>query len=128
MLTAGTGTASFAEEAQRPNILFILVDDPRWDALGCMGTSFLQTPNIDRIAEEGALFENTFTTISLCSPSRAGFLTGTYPQLNGIVRSEGTDPDPSTPNIGQLLQETGYETAFADKWNLKKTGHILRTA
>ncbi len=120
LLTVGMGTGSFAKEAQRPNIVFILVDDLRWDALGCTGTSFLQTPNIDRIAEEGALFKNTFTTISLCSPSRAGFLTGTYPQLNGVMRNEGTDPDPSTPNIGHLLQETGYETAFIGKWHMKK--------
>lgn len=107
----------------QPNVVFILVDDLRWNALGCMGHPFLQTPNIDRIASEGMRFDNAFTTISLCSPSRAGFLTGTYPQLNGVKNNEDyTDPDPSVPNMGQLMQTAGYETAFIGKWHMKKGG------
>jgi N-acetylglucosamine-6-sulfatase len=108
-----------AAEAQKPNIVFILVDDLRRDALGCMDHPFLKTPNIDRIAKEGALFKNAFTTISICSPSRAGFLTGTYPQVNGVKRNEKTDPDPSVPNMGQLFQQAGYDTAFIGKWHMK---------
>jgi N-acetylglucosamine-6-sulfatase len=108
--------------ATRPNIVFILLDDLRWDALGCMGHPFLQTPNIDRIAEEGMMFRNAFTTISVCGPSRAGFLTGTYPQIHGVERNEQhRDPNPALPNAGQLMQQAGYETAFIGKWHMAHT-------
>src|SRR5213075_2492061 len=73
-----------AEVGTRPNIIFILVDDLRWDALGCMGHPFVKTPNIDRIAKEGALFKNFFVSIPLCSPSRGSFLTGQYAHKHGV--------------------------------------------
>jgi len=60
----------------RPNIVFILTDDQRWDALGSAGHPFIKTPNLDRLAKEGARFRNAFVSIPLCSPSRASFLTG----------------------------------------------------
>ena len=66
-------------EDSRPNIVFVLVDDLRWDELGVAGHPYVQTPNIDRIAHEGAYFSRAFTTTPLCSPSRATFLTGLYP-------------------------------------------------
>ena len=73
---AATGQRSPGTVNRRqPNIVFILIDDLRWDELGCVGHPFLKTPNIDRIAREGALFRNAFTTTPLCSPSRASFLT-----------------------------------------------------
>src|SRR5216684_5600713 len=65
-----------AKDETRPNFLFILVDDLRFNALGCLGHPFVKTPNIDRIAREGATFTNAFVTTPLCSPSRASFLTG----------------------------------------------------
>ncbi len=67
-------TTSGAQPFPRPNIVFILVDDLRWDALGVAGHPFVKTPNIDRIAKEGVTFRNTFVTTPLCSPSRASFL------------------------------------------------------
>src|SRR5437879_12614563 len=73
--------------AARPNIIFILMDDLRWDELGCTGHPFVKTPNIDRIAREGVIFRNAFVTTPLCSPSRASFLTGRYAHSHGI-RSE----------------------------------------
>src|SRR5437764_14053382 len=65
-----------AKDEARPNFLFILIDDLRYNALGCLGHPFVKTPNIDRIAREGATFSNAFVTTPLCSPSRASFLTG----------------------------------------------------
>lgn len=59
-----------------PNFVFVLTDDHRWDHLSAMNHPFLETPNMDRLAKEGVLFENAFVTTSLCSPSRASFLTG----------------------------------------------------
>jgi arylsulfatase A-like enzyme len=103
-----------------PNILFILTDDQRWDALGCMGHPFLETPNIDRLAKEGALFRNAFVTTSLCSPSRASMLTGTYAHTHGVITNESVDVDlkrfASFPMI--LRDRAGYRTAFIGKWHM----------
>src|SRR5437762_4595822 len=77
-------SASLAQTT-RPNILFILTDDQRWDCLSCAGHPFLKTPNIDRIASEGAYFNNAFVTLPLCSPARASFFTGRYNHSNGVI-------------------------------------------
>jgi len=108
-----------ADLASRPNIVFILVDDLRWDALGCIGHPFAKTPNIDRIAKEGALFRNFFVSIPLCSPSRASFLTGQYPHTHGII--DNTDHSALSHKLVTypgLLHDAGYETAFIGKWHM----------
>ena len=74
-----------AGAAQPPNVVFVLVDDLRWDELGAAGHPTVRTPHIDRLANEGALFRNAFVTTPLCSPSRASFLTGQYARTHGIV-------------------------------------------
>jgi len=103
----------------RPNIVFILVDDLRWDELGCAGHPFVKTPNIDRLAGEGAIFRNAFLTTPLCSPSRASFLTGQYANTHGITdnvnRSAASHQLVTFP---LLLQQSGYETAFIGKWHM----------
>src|SRR5437764_5017215 len=76
----------------RPNIVFILMDDLRWDELGCAGHPFIRTPNIDRLARDGATFRNAFVTTPLCSPSRASFLTAQYAHFHGIT--DNTDHSP----------------------------------
>src|SRR2546427_2324331 len=89
---AALAASSRVAAAARPNIVFILMDDLRWDELGCMGHPFAKTPNIDRIAREGVTFRNAFVTTPLCSPSRASFLTGQYAHAHGIV--DNTDHSP----------------------------------
>src|SRR5262249_31708504 len=74
-----------ARAADRPNVVFVLVDDIRWDAFGCMGHPWVKTPNIDRVAREGARFTNAFVSIPLCSPSRSSFLTGRYAHATGVT-------------------------------------------
>jgi arylsulfatase A-like enzyme len=102
---------------QRPNIVFILADDHRWDYLSAMGHPFIETPNIDRIANEGMLFENAFVTSSLCSPSRASFLTGQYPQQHG-VQNNFTPWNNDNVTYYEYLKQAGYNTAFIGKWHM----------
>jgi arylsulfatase A-like enzyme len=100
-----------------PNIIFILSDDHRWDLMGCMGHPFIQTPAMDRLAAEGILFENAFVTTSLCSPSRASFLTGTYPHTHG-VKNNITPWTGSNVTFLETMKARGYDTAFIGKWHM----------
>jgi len=105
----------------RPNVLFILTDDQRWDLMGCAGHPIVRTPNMDRIAAEGARFTNAFVTTSLCSPSRASFLTGLYAHCHGVRRNDQMDLSADTPTFPRLLQAAGYDTAFIGKWHMAPT-------
>ena len=97
----------------------VLVDDMRWDEYGAAGHNYIQTPNIDRLAREGASFKNAFATTPLCSPSRASFLTGQYPHTNGIVDNQEHDElSHELETFPKLLQAGGYETAFMGKWHM----------
>lgn len=108
-----------AARATRPNIVFILVDDLRWDELGIAGHPFIKTPNIDRIGHEGARFRNAFMTTPLCSPSRASFLTGQYAHTHGIT--DNVDRSAASHKLvafPRLLHDSGYATAFIGKWHM----------
>jgi arylsulfatase A-like enzyme len=106
-----------AVSAERPNVVFILTDDQRSDALSCMGHPHLQTPRIDQIAEEGVLFKNHFCTTSLCSPSRASILGGLYAHAHGVVNNF-TDYPKDLPTFPRQLQSEGYSTAYIGKWHM----------
>lgn len=107
------------EGTSRPNMLFVLIDDLRWDAFSFMNHPFIQTPTLDRIRREGAHFANTFVTTSLCSPARAGFLTGTYAHTHGVTGNQGQEFDPQvTPSFPMLLRDSGYTTAYIGKWHM----------
>jgi arylsulfatase A-like enzyme len=105
-----------AEQApRRPNILFILLDDLRWDALGYAGHPYVKTPQIDRIANEGVNFKNAFCTTSLCSPSRASLLTGVYAHKHGVTNNF-TELPAQLDNFPKTLHQAGYDTAYVGKW------------
>jgi N-acetylglucosamine-6-sulfatase len=106
-------------DRRRPNVVFVLVDDLRWDELGCTGHPYVQTPHVDRLAKEGSLFRNAFTVAPLCSPSRGAFLTGRYPHANGIVdNTNRSRQSHQLVTFPRLLHEAGYKTAFFGKWHM----------
>ena len=105
----------------RPNIVFFIVDDLRHDTLGATGHPFFRSPQIDRLAEEGARFDEMFVISSLCSPSRATMMTGLYTHEHG-VRNIWTELSPSEPTIAGMLRGAGYETAWIGKWHLNAAG------
>jgi N-acetylglucosamine-6-sulfatase len=100
-----------------PNIVFVLVDDLRWDEVRAAGHPFIETPNLDRLAREGARFVNAFVTTPLCSPSRASFLTGQYAHINGIIDNTAR-PSHDLPIFPRDLQRAGYVTGFFGKWHM----------
>ena len=106
-----------AATAAPPNVLFILCDDLRPDALGCYGSTHVKTPRIDSLAADGVRFANAFCTTSLCSPSRASILTGRYAHAHG-VRNNFTELPPALPHWPARLKEQGYATAYVGKWHM----------
>ena len=101
----------------RPNILFIMTDDHASHAMSCYGSRINETPNLDRIAEGGMRFNNCFCTNSICTPSRASILTGTYNHINGVT-TLSTHIDNRLQTFPKLLQAQGYQTAMIGKWHL----------
>jgi len=100
------------------NIIYILSDDHRYDFFGFTGkVPGLQTPNLDRLANEGVQFQNAFVTTSLCSPSRASILTGQYAHTHTVVDNESPAPK-SLIFFPQYLQKAGYQTGFFGKWHM----------
>ncbi len=101
--------------AQR-NIVFILTDDQRYDAIGVLNPYF-ETPHLDALAQNGILFENAFVTTALCSPSRASILSGQWAHRHGVLDNV-TALNPDMPTFPAMLQRAGYETAFIGKWHM----------
>jgi arylsulfatase A-like enzyme len=128
------GAVGLAAERRRPpNIVFILADDLGWTDLGCFGSSFYQTPNIDRLAQQGMRFTSAYAACPVCSPTRASILTGKYPARLHLtdwipgrtppgVRMRVPDWTPYLPlkevTIAEALQPTGYVSASIGKWHL----------
>jgi arylsulfatase A-like enzyme len=102
---------------QRPNILFIMSDDHASHAMSCCGSRINETPHIDRIAQGGMRFDNCFCTNSICTPSRATILTGTYNHVNRVT-TLATRMDNRLLTFPKLLQRAGYQTAVIGKWHL----------
>ncbi len=109
----------------RPNIVFILIDDLRHDTFGHAGHPFIQTPYIDQLARGGLRFTNAFVTTSLCSPSRATFLTGKYMHNHKVVDNSSL-MDKQEQTFPQRLQQADYRTAFIGKWHMGGSSDAAR--
>ena len=99
-------------------MLFVLMDDMRWDLMGCAGHPIIKTPALDRLAREGARFSNAFVCLSLCSPSRASFLTGLYSQVHGVLDNRTPLDFSRLTTFPQRFQRAGYRTAMFGKWHM----------
>lgn len=106
----------------RPNIIFILTDDQRWDALGHAGNEIIQTPEMDRLAEEGLYFKNAFVTTPICAASRASFLTGLYERKHGYTFGQEMQEALMRKSYPSLLREAGYHTGFYGKFGVNYPG------
>lgn len=124
-LTVTLVSAAFAKDleiervpgAKPRNVVFILSDDHRYDAMGFMGHPFLETPHMDSMAANGVHLKNAMVTTSLCSPSRASILTGLYTMKHRVIDNNRLVPE-GTVFFPQYLQKAGYETAFIGKWHM----------
>jgi len=110
---------------RKPNFIFVIADDQRWDAMGAVQREhgekarypWFETPGMDRLAAEGVRFRNAFITHSICSPGRAGFLTGQYTHVNGVMDNNTPFPENSVTHA-TLLRDAGYRTAYFGKWHM----------
>lgn len=111
---------------KKKNILMILTDQHRWDMLGCYGNRIVKTPNIDRLAKEGILFNRAFTPSSICTPARASLFTGRFPGSHGIVGNQehaaktgaSHDLPEDLPKLSEFLD--GYDRFFFGKWHIEE--------
>jgi len=126
VLAGVSHAAQTTPEHNHPNIVFLMTDDQRWDAMGCMGNRVIQTPQMDRLASDGVLFTNCFVTTSICCVSRASVLTGQHARRHG-VSGLGEDNNCfrktlSAESMAQtypaLLRKVGYSTGFVGKWGI----------
>ncbi len=112
-------------QEKRPNIIFFLVDDQRYDIMSMMDHPFIETPNIDRLAKRSVYFKEAFVTTSLCSPSRASMITGQYAHKHDVI-DNNSDLDPKTPTYPKELQKVGYKTGFIGKWHMGEASDSRR--
>ena len=131
-----SSAALASEKSRKPNIIFFLVDDLGWSDVGCYGSTFHETPNIDQLADEGIRFDNAYSTCHVCSPSRASILTGKYPARIDLTEWLGGRPERkyeklhsakklmSLPDeeitLAETLKKYGYSTANYGKAHLRK--------
>lgn len=111
------GSVAAQPVRKRPNILFLMPDQHRYHAVGCMGNSEVRTPHLDKLASEGVILENTFANTPVCCPARAVLLTGQYCHRNGMVANDLRLREDHV-TFAKVLRAAGYRTGFIGKWHL----------
>ena len=122
-VVAGSLLAAATALPAKPNILLMVGDDIGWGDIGCYGSKQIQTPNIVRLAKEGLRFTSGYVTAALCSPSRAGLLTGRYQQRNSLennrlAETKNMGLDLKLKTLADVLGGAGYATGLVGKWHL----------
>lgn len=125
LLLLGMGSVAKAADEKRPNVLFILTDDQRFDAVSTEPTSVIATPQLERLARGGIVFSKHFCTTSLCSPSRASILTGLYASRHSVTNNFTEYPD-SIETWPKALQRAGYRTAYFGKYHMGEENDDVR--
>ncbi|MFC1607522.1 sulfatase [Candidatus Latescibacterota bacterium] len=114
------------DKRERPNIIFLLTDDQRWDSLGCMGNPIIKTPNIDDMAADGVLFKNAYVTTPICCSSRASILIGQYSRRHGIHDFDTNFTEQAlAETYPMLLRNAGYRTGFVGKYGITNTDETM---
>ncbi|MFN7925324.1 MAG: sulfatase [Bryobacteraceae bacterium] len=126
-LLSSLAAPAFAQRPARPNILFLLADDQRWDTLGCMGNRIIRTPHIDSLSERGVTFENQFVTTAICMTSRASIFSGQWARTHGVNDfARPFSAEQFSRIYPTLLRGAGYHTGFIGKYGvgneMPKTG------
>lgn len=140
LVYASDANAAQKKGQDKPNVVFVLIDDMGWRDLGCFGSDFYETPNIDALADEGMRFTSAYASCHVSSPSRASILTGMYPASLGLTdwlpgrreydfqRYSTTRVTQDLPHeaetIAETLRSNGYSTALIGKWHLGETGSV----
>ena len=109
---------------EKPNIIFIMSDDHAYQAISAYDSDLIETPNIDKIADQGIKFNKAFVTNSICAPSRAVILTGKFSHLNGVTGNEQVF-DGNQQTFPKILQQNGYQTSIIGKWHFKKPSNRI---
>ena len=120
-----TNELTAANRMSQPNLLYIMTDQQRWDAMGCSG-GWLETPNLDRIASEGVRFANCVTTSPICEPARRSLATGLYPHNTGVWNNVATTMPGDSPTWMKALRDSGYRTSLFGKTHLHPHSGDLR--
>ena len=111
--------SSMASAIERPNIIYIFTDQQTASAMSCAGNPDLHTPNLDRLAAAGILFNNAYCTAPLSGPSRGAMFTGYYPDAVGLSVNGSPMPDSlKAQTLGTLIKNAGYDCAYGGKWHL----------
>ena len=126
-----TANSCFSSNTDKPNIIIILTDDQGYADLGCFGSKAVKTPRIDQMAKEGAILSTFYMAASVCTPSRAALLTGSYPKRIGmtgiLVADSKAGLNPNEITIAEVVKSAGYKTAMYGKWHLGHHPDFLPT-